>query len=124
MPNVHSGHRDYLVRTVQSKEWIKIAQKLPSCRSAQGFTLFSSSVSVEESDLRWPLTWRLELRALRCLRPLIEHIGRHRGSMRLTMARHQIPTFDVFGGFRLSRWLGAHNVQAAPGALMPLPEAV
>ena len=32
LQNVHSGYRDYLVRTVQSKNWPQIAQKLPSCR--------------------------------------------------------------------------------------------
>jgi len=33
MENVHSGYRDYLVTSVESKNWQKIAEKLPQCRS-------------------------------------------------------------------------------------------
>jgi len=32
MENVHSGYRDYLVTSVESKNWQKIAEKLPQCR--------------------------------------------------------------------------------------------
>ena len=30
---MHSGYRDYLVTSVESKNWQKIAEKLPQCRS-------------------------------------------------------------------------------------------
>ena len=36
MENVHSGYRDYLVASVQTHNWQKIAHKLPQCRTEFG----------------------------------------------------------------------------------------
>lgn len=83
---MHSGYRDYLVSSVQTPGWQKIAQKLPQCRRGVLDAAFGSAIL--ETSNREACECLQRVRQLVCQETSPEKLTSGRDSLRAPALLH------------------------------------